>query len=127
MMLLDREESRRRIRRMLEEGWFIVIGDIRCIQKLEWEVYTPGTSENRNFIGVYGFVPVFLARKTSRLRDFLSRHGLSDDELRRLVLVRYYWVSEESCIMDSLFRKDEKEGLNDLVDNVIRLLYADPG
>lgn len=109
--LIDPDEVPRLIRERLMNGWVLVVGEPRCIERLEYEVYTPGTVENRNFEALmassrYGFPLVFMyfARKTPRLRELLNY--LSDEEYDTLLMLVFHTaMGEDRCLAETIGAK----------------------
>jgi len=71
---LDLEESFKKIEELLKNDWILVMGEIECIQKLEFTIYTPGTERNKDFIVIFlpKLLQIVLVRKTKELQEYLK-------------------------------------------------------
>ena len=133
--LIDEDEAYGIIRRRLSEGWVLVIGDLSCIERLEYEAYPPGTGENANFEMIMATMdypgaylslpfPIFLAKKTRRLRELLK--GLSGEEYSRLLaIIMHGHITEKSCLVETISAKegwDMGDAVNRVVQHLRRML-----
>ncbi len=67
------------IREKLMNDWVIVVGDDECITHLEYNVFTPGTDKNQDFIAIlstakppYRVLVLYLAKKTKEFLKFIG-------------------------------------------------------
>ncbi len=98
------------LRKRLLGDWVLVLGDSDCIARLEETIYMPGTPANRDFELIIaptkdGFLaPIFMARKTRKLREFLE---LSDEEWKSLLIIEFLGVVGDKCMAQVIGPKQE--------------------
>ena len=130
----------RTIETMLNSGeWVLIMGDIRCMQLLEYKVYPPGTEENKNFILIMASsriltmapgtniplsipIPIGLAKKTDKLKKMLK---MPEEDFKTLLALELVFQPKSSdsppkCGFDALmYRKGMRKKL---VKNLIAKL-----
>lgn len=95
------------IKKFLENGWVLIEGDLEAIDRLEWEVYTPNTEENRWFT-IFQFMPFYyfgVGKKTKKLQEYLK---IDDDQLKRLLKMKLKTIDMQTIGAETTFYKSEK-------------------
>jgi len=110
MMPLDLKETAAILREKLLNGWFLVTGNQKGIQKLENHIYTPNTDKNADFIAIMlptfpGIKILYFGKKTKDLREHLKQ--LSDYEYDTLIGLEFHFAKGENFISECLFLKPE--------------------
>jgi hypothetical protein len=121
--LLQKNEVEKQIRDMLLSDWILVAGRNDLIERFENEIYTPGSSANRDFAlftgvdffydGKFGYL--YLARKTFRLFKFL---GLARGTFDSLLGIELFDLIDSQCALKVLGLKagvDKEQAISDLI------------
>lgn len=128
---LSLEDLVKIVEEKLKNGWVIVQGDPECIMQLEYNIYPPGTKENANFelvvIGGLPVITIFFAKKTEKLREFLMRCGLSEEEFNKLLVLTFYKITQNSketiCLTHALGATNSiDEAISKIVNKVKKIL-----
>ena len=87
------------VRERLLGGWVLITGDESLVPRLEQEVYPPSEGLNDGFEAFLGpgGSPVFLGRKTDRLRDLLK--ATDDTEWEDLFGIELHAASEPGAFL----------------------------
>ena len=133
------------VRKRLNEGWVMVTGNGRCVEKLVKEAYMPDGSESdesedfeiiavpsqcRGEPRLYVF---FLAKKTRRLKEYLKwKINISDYNFNTLLAIdfifsfRYLPLPGAVCCLATFvrFEKSKKEQTIDKIINNLRMLIS---
>jgi len=109
---LELEEAFKKVEELLKNNWILIMGDIECIQKLEFTLYTPGTERNKDFIVILmpKFLHLVLVRKTKELQEYLK---LPEETFRNLLGLGFHSHEETdnntSCLTAILEAKENKK------------------
>ncbi len=108
-------EARKLLKDQLMNGWIAIFGDAEGIEKLEYEVYTPGTDKNQDF-EMFGLIPiVFTGKKTDDLRKLLG----NQPDFDKLIAIEFHGHAGTGELVNMLhYNTDKADSVSKLVADI---------